>query len=79
MYRKAMENEIVPIEVKKEENLQSKSLKVLTEKYKIKYNVRTSMADYRKNDWIINIPLYSISNIEKIKCSNSKGFLLTTI
>ena len=59
-------NEIVPIEVKAEENLQSKSLKVLAEKYKTKYNVRTSMADYRKNDWITNIPLYSISNIEKI-------------
>ena len=59
-------NEIIPIEVKAKENLQSKSLKVLAEKYKTKYNVRTSMADYKKNDWITNIPLYSISNIEKI-------------
>ena len=59
-------NEIVPIEVKAEENLQSKSLKVLAEKYKTKYNVRTSMSDYKENDWITNIPLYNISNIEKI-------------
>lgn len=59
-------NEIIPIEVKAEENLQSKSLKVLAQKYDIKNNVRTSMADYRKEDWLINIPLYIISNIEKI-------------
>ena len=59
-------NEIVPIEVKAEENLQSKSLKILAEKYKTKYNVRTSMSDYKENDWITNIPLYNIINIEKI-------------
>lgn len=59
-------NEIIPIEVKAEENLQSKSLKVLAQKYDIKNNVRTSMSRYRKEDWLINIPLYIISNIEKI-------------
>jgi len=59
-------NEVIPIEVKAEENLQSKSLKVLVEKYKTKNNVRTSMTDYKINDWIMNIPLYSICNIEKI-------------
>ena len=59
-------NEIIPIEVKAEENLQSKSLKVLVEKYKTKNNVRTSMTDYKRNDWIINIPLYCIGNIEKM-------------
>lgn len=29
-------------------------------------NVRTSMADYRKEERLINIPLYTIGNIEKI-------------
>ena len=56
----------VPIEVKANENLQAKSLKSFVEKYNTKINVRTSMANYRKEDWLINIPLYSIGNIEKI-------------
>lgn len=60
------DNEIIPIEVKAEENLQAKSLKVLREKYKTKNNVRTSMKDYKKDDWITNIPLYNIKNIDKI-------------
>lgn len=56
----------VPIEVKSNENLQSKSLKAFAEKYDNKKNVRTSMSDYRREDWLINIPLYSIGNIESI-------------
>lgn len=56
----------VPIEVKASENLQSKSLKSFVQKYNTKINVRTSMSDYKDNDWIINIPLYCIGNIEKI-------------
>ena len=56
----------VPIEVKASENLQAKSLKVFAEKYKTKINVRTSMSNYKKEDWLINIPLYSIGNIESI-------------
>ena len=57
---------VVPIEVKSEENLQAKSLKLFVEKYNTKINIRTSMSDYRKEDWLINIPLYNIGNIEKI-------------
>lgn len=60
------ENRVIPIEVKAEENLQSKSLKVLVEKYKTEHNVRTAMTDYKKENWLINIPLYCIENIEKI-------------
>ena len=56
----------VPIEVKSSENLQAKSLKAFVEKYNNKINVRTSMSDYRKETWLINIPLYSIGNIESI-------------
>ena len=59
-------NEIMPIEVKAEENLQAKSLKVFVEKYHTKTNIRTSMTNYRKEDWLVNIPLYSIGKIEKL-------------
>ncbi|MCD7892448.1 MAG: ATP-binding protein [Erysipelotrichaceae bacterium] len=56
---------IIPIEVKAEENLKSKSLKVFTNKYSINNAIRTSMSDFKKQDWITNIPLYSIENINK--------------
>ncbi|MBS1488216.1 MAG: ATP-binding protein [Bacteroidetes bacterium] len=56
-------NEIVPIEVKAEENLKSKSLKVFAEKYKIKNSVRTSMKEYREESWMTNIPLYAIDTV----------------
>lgn len=53
----------VPIEVKSNENLQAKSLKSFVEKYSTKINIRTSLSDYRKENWLINIPLYMIGNI----------------
>lgn len=56
----------IPIEVKASENLQAKSLKSFIQKYNTKVNVRTSMSDYRQDDHIVNIPLYSIGNIENI-------------
>ena len=56
----------IPIEVKSSENLQAKSLKTFVEKYHTKINVRTSLSDYRKDDWLTNIPLYMIGDIEGI-------------
>lgn len=54
---------IVPIEVKAEENLKAKSLKTYCDKYNPKVAIRTSMSDYREQDWMTNIPLYCISNL----------------
>ena len=56
----------IPIEVKSGENLQSKSLKSFVQKYDTKINVRTSMTNYKKADWLVNIPLYLIGNITNI-------------
>lgn len=56
----------VPIEVKASDNLQAKSLKTFIQKYDSKTNVRTSMSNFRKEENMINIPLYMIGNIEKI-------------
>ncbi|HQW56346.1 MAG TPA: ATP-binding protein [Saprospiraceae bacterium] len=58
---------IVPIEVKAEENLQAKSLKVYSEKFKPKIAIRTSMSDFRKQDWLTNLPLYAISELRNIQ------------
>jgi predicted AAA+ superfamily ATPase len=52
---------VIPLEVKAEVNLQAKSLKIYREKYDPKISVRTSMADYKKEDWLINLPLYAMS------------------
>lgn len=54
---------VVPVEVKAEENLQAKSLKVFKEKFAPEVSVRISMSDFREQDWMINIPLYAISEI----------------
>lgn len=56
------EDEIIPVEVKAEENLQAKSLKSFYNKYHPKLSVRTSMSDYREQEWMVNIPLYQISS-----------------
>jgi len=51
---------VYPLEVKAEENLQSKSMKVYRDKYNPHICLRTSMKDYRRESWLINIPLYAI-------------------
>lgn len=56
--------EIVPLEVKAEVNLKAKSLKTYHEKYNPPISIRTSMADYKKEDWIVNLPLYAIEEIK---------------
>ena len=56
---------ILPVEVKAEENLRAKSLKAFCEKYHPACAVRTSMSDYREQEWMTNIPLYNICRIKK--------------
>lgn len=56
----------VPVEVKANENLQAKSLKSFVQKYHTKINIRTSMSDYRKEEWLTNIPLYLIAELESL-------------
>lgn len=56
---------IIPLEVKAEENLRAKSLKAFCEKYNPKYAIRTSMSDYREQEWMTNIPLYNIDRMKE--------------
>ena len=51
---------VIPVEVKAEVNLQAKSLKVYRDKFRPKLSIRTSMADYKKDDWLLNLPLWAI-------------------
>jgi predicted AAA+ superfamily ATPase len=57
---------IIPVEVKAEVNLRAKSLKTYREKYNPKISVRTSMTDYKKEDWLVNLPLYAVEEIGKV-------------
>lgn len=58
--------QIIPLEVKAEENLHAKSLRVFCEKYKPALAVRSSMSGYRKEDWMTNLPLYAVSTITQL-------------
>ena len=53
--------DVIPIEVKAEENLRAKSLRAYCEKYSPKTAIRTSMSNYRKEEWMTNIPLYALA------------------
>ena len=57
------ENVLVPIEVKAEENLRSKSLRQFYENVPSSRPVRLSMSDYRKQDWMTNLPLYAAGRV----------------
>lgn len=54
------EENIIPVEVKAEENLQAKSLRVFVERNPGLKGIRLSMSPYREQDWLVNYPLYSI-------------------
>jgi uncharacterized protein len=56
---------IIPIEVKAEENLKAKSLKVYFEKFNPDAVIRSSMHNHRKEKWLENIPLYALSSFFK--------------
>ena len=54
---------VAPIEVKSAENLRARSLRVACEKFAIPKGVRTSLSGYRDDGWLVNIPLWSFSQL----------------
>lgn len=58
--------QIIPVEVKAEVNLRAKSLKTYQERFSPEISVRTSMADCKREDWLLNLPLYAIEQMAKI-------------
>ena len=53
-------NEIIPVEVKSEGNIESASLKKYKEKYgdKVKLRIRFSMRNLKLDDTLLNIPMF---------------------
>lgn len=64
---------VIPIEVKAEENVRSKSLKTFISKYPSLKGLRLSMKDYVDQGWMINIPLYMVMALPTLyaHCKNS--------
>ena len=58
--------QIVPVEVKAEVNLRAKSLKTYQEKFSPVISIRTSMSDYKKEEWLVNLPLYAIDQLTAV-------------
>ncbi len=50
----------IPVEVKAEENLRARSMRAFCEKYKPEIAVRSSLSNYREQDWMVNVPLYML-------------------
>ncbi|MDO4796795.1 MAG: DUF4143 domain-containing protein [Coriobacteriales bacterium] len=54
---------VIPLEVKTSENLKAKSLRVAREAFDLKRCVRTSLSAYRDEGWIVNVPLWALSQL----------------
>ena len=54
---------VIPVEVKAELNLQAKSLKSYREKFSPALAIRSSMADYKPEDGLLNLPLWAIETV----------------
>jgi uncharacterized protein len=57
-----LNGKIVPLEVKSSENVRSRSLSVYSKTYNPEVCVRTSLLTYRHQEWMENIPLYSLTS-----------------
>lgn len=62
------ENDILPVEVKSESNVESRSLKKYKEKFedKVKLRIRFSLNNLRMDDDLLNIPLFMADHADKI-------------
>lgn len=57
------DGDLIPIEVKAGVNLQSPSFKIFCERYKPKIAIKTSLTNYKEENWMTNLPLYALSTL----------------
>jgi uncharacterized protein len=58
-----IKGKVIPLEVKAAENLHAKSLRVYYQKYEPELALRSSLSDYRQEEWMTNWPLYAIGEL----------------
>lgn len=59
-------NDIIPIEVKSDENVRSKSLSVYREKYNPNISIRFSLRNLKQEEGMLNIPLFMADYLQGI-------------
>ncbi len=60
-----VDSKVVPVEVKAATNLKARSLKIYMEQFKPELALRTSLADYKKTDNLVDLPLYTVETIKE--------------
>lgn len=60
--------QIIPIEVKAEQNLRAKSLSEFIKRYAPPMVIRTSMAPYERGEKVVDLPLFAISLLPELIC-----------
>ena len=60
------DNDIIPIEVKSDENVRSKSLTYYNNLYKPKFRIRFSLKNFSFNEGLLNIPLFMADYTKKL-------------
>lgn len=66
-----VQNDIIPIEVKADENVRSRSLTLYNEQYKPPVRIRYSLKNLKTDDGLLNIPLFMVDYTEKLLQLNS--------
>jgi predicted AAA+ superfamily ATPase len=61
-----VKNDIIPIEVKSDESVRSKSLAVYNDLYQPPVRIRYSLKNLKKDDGLLNIPLFMVDYTEKL-------------
>ena len=61
-----MDNDIVPVEVKSDNNAKAKSLSIYRKTYSPSLSLRFSTRNIRQDDDLLNLPLYLADRISKI-------------
>jgi hypothetical protein len=69
------DGELIPIEVKAGENLDAPSFKMYCQRKSPKTAIKASLANYKKENWLTNLPLYAINTLtnEKLLRLHSAG------
>lgn len=65
-----MKNEIIPVEVKSDENVRSKSLSIYNSLYEPPVRIRYSLKNLKKDEGLVNIPLFLVDYTEKLLTLN---------
>jgi len=61
-----VKNDVIPIEVKSDESIRSKSLSVYNDLYHPPVRIRYSLKNLKKDDRLLNIPLFMVDYTEKL-------------